>query len=253
MADTTLDVLYATRAYGRRPVVSTLDGTRDAALDLQLAVLDRFAAGGEPHAGWKVSYTSGGSRDRMGPGYRPFGYILAGHVFASGATVVLDGEFPFVLEPELCLILGAPLRGTVSRDAARAAVAAVAPAFEINQSRLPADATDTARLADGAGQWGIVTGTPNAAAVTAEALERTAVEVFDGDRPAARSPEVPDMDDPFASLASLSALLGAHGRSLRTGDRVITGSFTRVPVTGPALWRAVFAGVGEVSVDVRQP
>jgi 2-keto-4-pentenoate hydratase len=245
-----MQALYDARAHGRGAIDAGLDIARTAALDLQLAVLDRFVEDGDALAGWKVSFTSGRARDRMGPGFRPFGYILRSRVFASGATVRLTGAYAFALEPELCLVLGAPLSGPVDRDTARAAVAGVTPAFEINQARLPPDASAAARLADGTGNWGIVVGTPDPAAVPSDTLAGTAVRLYQGDAEAGGSPGRPDMDDPFASLAALSALLGEHGRALRAGDHVITGAFTRAAVTGPGRWRATFDGVGEVAVDV---
>ncbi|HEY0119724.1 MAG TPA: fumarylacetoacetate hydrolase family protein [Cellulomonas sp.] len=247
-----VDGLYEARAHGRGPIPDAPDVTRDEALDLQLAVLDRFVAAGDALAGWKVSFTSGKSRDRMGPGYRPFGYIVRSRVFSSGATVTLAGEFGFALEPELCLVLGAKLRGPVDREAARAAVAGVAPAFEINQQRLAAAAPDALRLVDGTGNWGIVVGSPSSAARDGADLAAIDVRVFAGDQQVGSSPATPDMDDPFASLATLATLLDRHGRGLEPGDRVITGSFTRVAVAGPARFRATFDGVGEVVVDVAQ-
>jgi 2-keto-4-pentenoate hydratase len=147
-------------------------------------------------------------------------------------------------------VLGAPLSGPVDRDAARAAVAGVAPAFEINQGRLPPDASDAARLADGTGNWGIVVGAPDPAVVSSDTLADTAVRLYRDDTEAGGQPGRPDMDDPFSSLAALSGQLGEHDRALRAGDHVITGAFTRAAVTGPGRWRATFDGVGEVAVDI---
>ncbi len=62
--------------------LSVDDGER-----LQLAVLDRWCDEGEALGGWKVGLTSGQSRDAFGPGVRPFGFILAGRILESGATV----------------------------------------------------------------------------------------------------------------------------------------------------------------------
>jgi 2-keto-4-pentenoate hydratase len=246
-----MQALYDARAHGRGAIDAGLDIARSEALDLQLAVLDRFVEDGDAVGGWKVSFTSGRSRDLMGRGFRPFGYILRSRIFASGATIRLTGSYAFALEPELCLVLDAPLSGPVDRDTARAAVAGVAPAFEINQGRLPPEASDAARLADGTGNWGVVVGTPDPAAVPSDTLADTAVHLYRGDAKAGGSPgTLPDMDDPFASLAALSAQLGEHGRALRAGDHVITGAFARAAVTGPGRWRATFGGVGEVAVDI---
>jgi 2-keto-4-pentenoate hydratase len=55
------------------------------------------------------------------------------------------------------------------------------------------------------------------------------------------------MDDPFASLAALSATLAEHGQGLRAGQRVITGAFVTSEV-GPGTWEGRFDGLGEVCV-----
>ena len=57
------------------------------ALDLQLAVLQQHLDAGRTVGGWKVGLTSEASRTRLGADERPFGFVLADHTLASGATV----------------------------------------------------------------------------------------------------------------------------------------------------------------------
>src|SRR3990170_3027185 len=84
------DLLYDARSRGSVGLDLRARGyTRAQGLDLQLAVLDRFLAAGDRVAGWKATFASGGGRDRMGAGFRPFGYILASRTLASGATLEL--------------------------------------------------------------------------------------------------------------------------------------------------------------------
>ncbi len=135
----------------------------------------------------------------------------------------------------------------MSRDAVIDALESVAPAFEINERRLPANAPAPDRLADDLSQWGIVAGTPRAVAgvdfeslVVTLARDGEAVETV-----AARG----HIDDHFASIAALAAQLSRFGRTLQPGQRVITGSFGRCPVTVPSRWSGEFGselGVVEV-------
>src|SRR5689334_14296576 len=78
----------------------------DDALALQLAVADRFAADGVAIGGWKIGMTSGRARDSLGPGVRPFGFVCADRLLASGAEVALGAVRTCEIEPELCLLLG---------------------------------------------------------------------------------------------------------------------------------------------------
>jgi len=225
---------------------------RDEGLRRQLSNLaDR------PVAGWKIGLTSGAARDSMGAGFRPFGYILADRVFASGAVIPLapfrDGAgFRVGVENELCFRMGAALSGDATPDEAREAVASVAPGFEINEQRLPRDVSVVDRLGDDLNQWGIVAGEDVvldfstfdfAALRVALALDGVVVETV-----AARG----HIDDHFASIAALARQLGRFGRTLEAGSRVITGSYTRQRVADACRWQGDFGPeIGRLSVEFR--
>jgi 2-keto-4-pentenoate hydratase len=219
---------------------------RHEALGLQLAVLDRLVAAGERLAGWKVGLTSGPRRDVMGEGFRPFGYLLQSRTLGSGDVLRLDRIRSCYVEPELCLVLGAPLRGDrIDPAAARSAVRAVLPAFELNERRLGPPTDDSTTIADDLGNWGIVVGPE---APVRSALTRTTVQVWrDDTRVVTRTPG-DSMDDPFVSLSRLCAQLYRYGRGLEAGQYVITGSFSNHDVQGPATWRADFSNIGDVTV-----
>jgi 2-keto-4-pentenoate hydratase len=246
-----IDALYEGARRGRLDVDPTtfdIGNDAEAGLHAQLDVLARWEADGEQVAGWKVGLTSGRARDAMGQGYRPFGYVLASRTFRSGATIPLCSIGTCRVEPELCLTMGSELDlESVDLDAARAAVASVAPSFEINELRVrPGSAPLAVLLADNLAQWGIVVGdevdppTGRLVDTTVEVACDTAHEatVCPGDT----------MDDPFLSVARLAVQLHRFGRSLRPGDRVITGAFADHSVERPGVWTAAFSGVGSVRV-----
>lgn len=243
-----IDALYAARKNGAS--VSGLDQVEfnlEDALALQLGVLGRFEAAGEKRGGWKVGLTSGGARDRMGTDFRPFGYVLQSRILSSGSTAPVTKILNCSIEPELCLIVGSPLRGdSVDAAQAKAAVRAVAPAFEINERRAPAEKGNTFLLADGLAQWGIVVGPE---APVRDGLIDTTVEFYrDGQLVETKTPGT-TMDDPYLSLARLCRLLHKYGVGLEPGQPVITGSFCHHAVRQPGSYRAVFVGIGEVSVQ----
>ena len=224
---------------------TTVPAELDDGLHEQLARL-----GERSIAGWKVGLTSGKSRDAMGPGFRPFGYILRERVHRSGAVLSL-GDFGRVgVENELCFRIGATLQGEVERNDVLAAVDAVMPAFEINEPRLGADASQADRLADNLSQWGIVVGEaqrldwPNfdfSALEVALAKDGVVVETV-----AAQG----HIDDHFESMAALARQLHRFDRALEAGSLVITGAFARQAVTGAARWEGGFGPVvGKVRVE----
>ena len=216
-------------------------------LSLQLEALGEKLAAGATLGGWKVGLTSGGARDSMGAGFRPFGYILESRIFASGARIGLDNFESVGVENECCFTIARELEGEVSRDEVIDAVQSVAPGFEINERRLPADAPAQERLADDLSQWGIVAGT--ARPVAGIDFESLVVTLARDGEPAETVAARGHIEDHFASIAALAAQLSRFGRTLRPGQRVITGSFGRCPVTEPSAWSGDFgSGLGVVEV-----
>jgi 2-keto-4-pentenoate hydratase len=230
-----------------------VDVGADEALAMQLEVARCFAQEeGDPIGGWKVGMTSGSARDAMGAGFRPFGYVLGSRIFRSGATVPFQPQVPGAIEPEICLVLGEPLRGSeVTPDRARAAVRAVAPAFELLASRMTATGPGTrgTKLIDGLSNWGLVLGDE----VPVDRLaEHTSVELHrDGSHlETAVSGETVEVDDVFTSLVRLCQRLDAVGAGLEAGQPVLTGAFIKTPASAPSTWLARFADIGEVSVTL---
>lgn len=243
-----LENLYAMRRYHRKPAdLSRVGLSLEDGLKIQLAVLRRFEESGELLGGWKVGLTSGSNRDRMGKDFRPFGYVLKSRVVRSGVEISRANILNCQIEPEICLVMGKPLHGgTVSIAEAKAAVRGVAPAFEINEIRVPRDWNEGLRLGDGLSQWGIVLGPESA---VRDELNQTTLELFrEGERILTSTPGA-TMDDPYLSLARLCQLLHKHGLGLQAGQPVITGAFCHEPVARPGRYRALFTNVGEVSVE----
>ena len=245
-----IDTLYHARRNGTRPArIDPSPADLDQALAVQLGVLQRFETAGEHLGGWKVGLTSGKARDRMGKDVRPFGYVLRSRVFASGAALPVSSILHCHIEPELCLIVGSALRGrAVERAQAKAAVRAVAPAFEINEVRVQPDQGPLSLVADGLAQWGIVVGAE--APVRDGLVDTTVTFSHDGQVVETKTPGT-TMDDPYLSLARLCRRLHTFGLGLEPGQPVITGSFCHHAVTQPGSYSADFSGVGSVAVRFR--
>lgn len=244
-----VDDAYEARRDGRRLTnpgrLSVEDGLR-----LQLEIADRFVEHGATLAGWKVGMTSGGMRDRLGAGVRPFGYMTAGRTFRSGDTVDVHSTAGVGLEPELCLIMRSPLEGDVSPGQARDAVEGIAPAFELLEFRtrgLPPDPGRT--ILDGLANWGIVVGESLPPTDVPDAVR---VELYrDGELLAdVTVGQDVELDDPFLSLSRLAGALHRFGRRVEAGDVVLTGALAKFDVPAAATYRAEFTDVGTVSAHL---
>lgn len=247
-----VDHLFEARREGHPVHLPDGQLDHDQALAVQLAVSDRFNQVGDSIGGWKVGLTSGRSRDMMGQGFRPFGYVLSSRIFRSGDHIPLDRFLSCAIEPELCVVLGRDLAGDdVDERAARAAVRGVAAAFELNELRVPGgrDADHGTLLADGLGNWGMVVG--DEAPADEFDLDGITVELHrDGEAIiAATAGSDLAIDSPFVSLSRLCRLLARYDRGLRAGQHIITGSFAGSPVDEPSRWLARFSKVGEVGIE----
>ena len=228
------------------PETSVADGQT-----ISVGRLDRLLDEGEQLGGWKLGLTSGRSRDAFGAGIRPFGFILASRIHPSGA--ILERLPGLGVENELCWVLAEPLAGeSVTAADARRAVAGVAPAFELNQSRLPDDAAPGVRVADNLSQWGLVVGelqpVPGTFDLDALLEELTVTLRCDGEF-CEQVPARGHIDDHFESLARLARELARFGRNLAPGEHVITGAYTRQRVDHPTTWRGEFGAIlGDVEI-----
>ena len=224
----------------------------DDALRVQLDLLARKLEGGERLAGWKIGLTSAAVRSHFGTDRQPFGHILESGVIASPGEVALDDLVVGCgVEPELCVTMGADLRGPgVTAQDARAAVASIAPGMEINQKRSGGVTDFELSVADNLTQWAIVQGP---ASPVADAFDSDSLRVTMSCNGAVRADVVGRdvIDDHFVSIATLANVLGEHGRHLEAGQRLVTGSFSKHDASRGEEWRAEFAGLGACSVRIQ--
>jgi 2-oxo-3-hexenedioate decarboxylase len=227
-----------------------LSGTLDldAALAVQLRLLRRHLDSGERLAGWKVGLTSDRARRTLNADVRPFGFILASHVFASDADVEASTIRHASIEPEFLFTIASRLRGPdLSPDDVRAGIERVAAGFELNERRAGTTQPDIVAMAtDRMTQWGVVEGS----GTDPSGLDLDDVEVHmwvDGEeRLASRSGD--EVDDHWTSIARLVTELDHHGLALEPGQKVITGGLARFDLAAGQRWRASFEGIGEVAI-----
>ena len=215
---------------------------------LQTQVLARCLDNGAALSGWKLGMTSGASRNAMGDGVRPFGFVLADRIVQSGSTLAIQNLHRGQIENELCFLMGHSLKGEVTRADAIAAVAGVVPAFEVNQKRLRGEVSAGVRVADNLSNWGIVVGAPT---LPKDELSDMTVTLSSKDDRVIEAIHSPGhIDDHFDTLATLARRLDAFGHELNAGQYVITGAYGKTPFA-PGTYTGHFdCGVGDVTISL---
>jgi 2-keto-4-pentenoate hydratase len=220
----------------------------DAAYRIQLGLIERRCAGGAQRIGWKVGLTAPAIQQQFGFHEPVFGCILRRD--PSGRVFRPDELIKPGFEPELCLRVGSDLSGDITPEVARDAIDVVYPALEIIETRGPFTEQIALALADNAQQKTVVLGA-GVALRPALALDRVAASVTINDATVATGHGDAVLGNPINSVVWLARKLADYGCSLRAGEIIMSGSFTRqFPIAPGDRIRVEFAGVGVVETSM---
>lgn len=225
------------------------------AYKVQFAVHDLYAAAGDKFAGWKVALT-------LPTQYEPLklsGPVFAG-VYHSGlrqSGAVFEKGWPLKpgIEPELVARISkdAPAGGAPhTADSIRAHVGALHCGMELVDNRY-VDVTKMngpARIADNVLQAALVVGTEIKDWQKLDFANLKGRSTLDGKELAA-GPGSAVMGGALISLAWLANALNKHGRHLKAGDLVLTGSVhppAFLPGTGVAKTEFIDLGSTEITI-----
>jgi 2-keto-4-pentenoate hydratase len=246
-AQTAIESFWAARSRGEWfPAAWHGKLTNDQAYQVLFGIMERRVAAGERQIGWKVGLTSKAIQQQFNVHEPVFGCILeqlpSGHVFAP-ADLIRPG-----FENELCLRLGKDLTGAVTVEEARAAIDAIYPSLEIIETRGNLTEQLALALADNAQQKTVILGAPVPPPMH---LETTEARVIINGQTAATGTGDAVLGDPLNSLVWLAAKLAQFGRSLKAGEIVMSGSFTRqFPISPGDKIRCEFSGIGGVATSM---
>lgn len=215
------------------------DATGAEALDLDLAYAisdatrELAVAAGDFVAGYKIGLTSQPARDAFGAAEPAAGHLLASRSVPTGARLDMRELFQPSVEVEIAFVIGAGLAGADTTGAdVLAATAAVAPAFEIVDSRwhggpqnlpmLVADNTNAAGavLGDRVSPPADLAGVTSDLTIGNQSVTGTATAV---------------LGDPVEAVAWLVRHLARTGHGLAAGDIVLSGNFSRHSRSAPAI------------------
>ncbi|MEU9367604.1 fumarylacetoacetate hydrolase family protein [Streptomyces avermitilis] len=221
----------------------------DMAYAVENATRDLALAAGDRVIGYKIGLTSQSARDAFGAKEPAAGHLLAGRLLQGGQSLVTAGLFEPKAEMEVAFILGEALPGpgVTAQDVYRA-TAAVAPAFEIVDSRwrggartlpmLVADNTNAARAVLGPR----VKPPADLSKITATLLA--------GSRTVPGSAAAV-MGDPARAVAWLAGHLLRNGSRLEAGDIILSGTLCApTPISAGDHLVADLGELGRVVVDV---
>lgn len=221
----------------------------DDAYRIQLALVRRRGGAGAHRLGWKVGLTAAAIQQQFGVHEPVFGCLLAEGLRGSGDSFYYDDLIAPGFENELCIVLGRDLPPDASREAVAAAVDRVHPAFEIIETRGDFTRELALALADNAQQRSFVLGAPVAAADLPD-LAAVEVRVRINDREVAVAAGDAVLGHPYNAIAWLAAKVAQFGETVRAGDYVMSGSFTRqFPLARGDRIAADFAGIGAVAAS----
>jgi 2-keto-4-pentenoate hydratase len=222
---------------------------------VQFAVHDKLAAQGDKQAGWKIALT-------LPQQYEPLklsGPVFAG-IYQSGlrqSGAMFEKGYPLKpgIEPELVVRIGkdAGQGSTHTAESIRGHIANVWCGMELVENRY-ADVTKMsgpARIADNVLQAALVTGTEIKDWQKLDFPNLEGRSLLDG-KELASGPGSAVMGAMPISLAWLANKLNEHGKMLKTGDLVLTGSVhppAFLPGTGVA--RTEFEGLGGTEITIR--
>jgi 2-keto-4-pentenoate hydratase len=220
----------------------------DAAYRIQLGLIERRCAKGERQIGWKVGLTAPAIQQQFGFHEPVFGCIL--HRDESGRMFRPDELIKPGFEPELCLRVGRDLTGSITQEAARGAIDMVYPALEIIETRGPFTEQIAVALADNAQQKTVVLGA-GVALPPDMALDQVAASVTINGAAVATGRGDAVLGNPVNSVVWLASKLRDYGRSLKAGEIMMSGSFTRqFPIAPGDRIRVDFAGIGTVETSM---
>jgi 2-oxo-3-hexenedioate decarboxylase/2-keto-4-pentenoate hydratase len=231
--------------------------TVDEAYAVQEALQTLMAAAHGPVAGHKIALTTPAMQRLVGF-HAPFaGAILARTIYQSPVTLRRADYGRLGIECEIAVQLGTDLpaaKAPYRRDDVADAIAAVMAAFELVDDR-QADYAQLAALvltliADNAWNAGIVLGSPVQDWRTIDLAAARGVLVINGTVVGeGRGSDV--MGHPLEALVWLVNMLAAHGKSLRPGMIIMTGSIVTTKFVNPGDAATLsLDGLGEVRLSV---
>lgn len=205
--------------------------SEDDAYAVQAASIALRLARGEKRIGMKLGFTSRAKMIQMGVHDMIWGRLTDAMLVEEGGLLDLSRYVHPRVEPEIAFIIGKPLAGVVSPLQAQQAIAGIAPAMEIIDSRYENFKFSLADVvADNASSSGLVLGAWNAPDTPIANLGM--VMSFNG-QPVQIGSSAAILGHPLRALVAAARLAGQAGETLSPGDIVLAGSAASAEALSP--------------------
>ena len=191
---------------------------------------ERLKAGEKP-IGWKVGFGAPAAMETLKITAPLIGHLTDRARLESASQVSLAGWTKAAAEPEIAVYMGKDLPGGASRDAAKSAIAGLAPAIELADVDFPPQDVE-AILKGNIYQRHVILGTCDRTRAGCALGGLTAMVVRNGAEIARASDTQEATGDLVDIVRQVADMLAAFGERLRAGQVIITGSIT------PPLWVA---------------
>jgi 2-oxo-3-hexenedioate decarboxylase len=230
------------------PDVLTTLALADAYAVQDALVAAREATGAE-RTGWKLGITSPVKQRVMGISHSLFGRMFADGDRPSGGRAALADFIAPRTEPEIAICLAAAIDASMDHAALARAVAWIAPALEITDSRFRSGTRTAVELvSDNTSSSGYVIG-PRVAAADAPDYADLATELVRNGEVVLRGSTADVLDHPLNALTALAAHLATRGLRAGAGDVILSGAITdAIPVRAGDVIEARIAGLGSAGI-----
>jgi len=203
----------------------------DEAYAVQAASLARRYARGERRVGVKMGFTSLAKMEQMGISEVIWGRLTDAMQVADGGSVPFDRFVHPRIEPEIAFLLAADLPGDISEAEAHAALAGVAPALELIDSRYENFRFSLSDVvADNSSSSAFVVGPWQTPFPDLADLAFT-MAIAGETKQTGSSAAI--LGDPIRSLVRAARLAAAAGEPLKAGDVVMAGGATAAEALAP--------------------
>ncbi len=210
------------------PLTTTYPGlTIDDAYAIQQHQTERRLAAGAVLCGFKIGLTSAAMQKQLNVDQPDYGHLFTDMIHPADASIVTSVFLQPRAEPEIALVLGAPLTGPgLSVADVLRATDYVMPAIEIIDSRITdwrIGLADT--IADNASSGGLVLGTQSTPAAGLD-LSMLGCVLRRNGRISYTGAGAAVMGSPLYAATWLANTLTARGARLAAGHIILTGSMT---------------------------
>ncbi len=220
------------------------------AYDVQDALVARRESMGALRSGWKLGLTSRIKQRSMGVGHPLFGRLFADDAVTSSRGVLTAAFIAPRAEPELAFGLSGPLDPGADVELLMAAIAWVAPALEITDSRyVQGKRTAVELVADNSSSAAYVIG-GKVRLDAAPRLDAIGTQLIRNGSVISAGTTADVLGDPFNALRRLAEHLAERGLQTADGDVVLSGAITDAfPATPGDRFVARLRGLGTATVQ----